>query len=114
MDFKAHLETANENLTGFKGVNPDAANGFTQLHMATMAEGRVSVKHKELIALSIGIVRQCTDCIGFHVKAAIKAGATKDEIAETVGVCVMMGGGPAYMYGVGALEAYDQLIGAES
>ncbi len=113
MDFKAHLETANQNLASFKGVNPKAAGGFTQLHMATMAEGEVGVKHKELIALSIGIVRQCTDCIGFHVKAAIKAGATREEIAETVGVCVMMGGGPAYMYGARALEAYDQLV-AES
>ena len=73
-----------------------------------MGDGALSVKQKELIALSIGIVKQCTDCIGFHVQAAMKAGATRSEIAETISVAIMMGGGPAYMYGARALEAYDQ------
>jgi alkylhydroperoxidase/carboxymuconolactone decarboxylase family protein YurZ len=49
------------------------------------------------------------DCIGYHVQGAIKAGATREDVADTISVAVMMGGGPAYMYGVKALEAYDQL-----
>jgi len=111
MDFQAELATTNENLANFREMHPLAAGGFTKLHNTTMYDGDVSLKHKELIALAIGIVRQCADCIGFHVRAAIKAGATKDEIAETVGVCIFMGGGPAYMYGARALEAYDQFMG---
>ena len=47
--------------------------------------------------------------IGFHTEAAIKYGATRDEIVETIGVAVYMGGGPSYVYGAQVLEAFDQL-----
>ena len=93
----------------FRDLHPDAAAGFTAMHHAALAEGVLSTKAKELQCIAVGIVTHCADCIGFHVRAAIKAGATREEIAETIGVCVMMGGGPAYMYGVKALEVFDQL-----
>lgn len=109
MDWKTELKSANENLATFGAAAPATTEGFSALHQAAMAPGALDIKQKELIALGIGIARQCVDCIGFHVKSAIAAGATREEIAETVSVCVMMGGGPAYMYGVKALEAYDQL-----
>ena len=48
-------------------------------------------------------------CIGFHTSAAIHHGATRDEVLETVGVAIYMGGGPSYVYGAQALEAFDQL-----
>lgn len=108
MDWTAELSNANQNLDNFRQTQPAAAKGFSALHHATMQGGAVGAKEKELIALSIGIAQQCIDCIGFHVKAAIAAGASRDEIAETVSVNIMMGGGPAYMYGVKALEAFDQ------
>lgn len=109
MDWKAELDNANANLDGFRKEQSETAAGFSALHKAAMAPGALPCKEKELIALAIGVARQCVDCIGFHVKAAVAAGATRDEIAEAVGVCVMMGGGPSFMYGVKALEAYDQL-----
>ncbi len=114
MDFSKELATTNDNIDNYRAEQPRGAAGFSRMHQAAMFEGAVSLKQKELIALSIGIVRQCADCIGFHVKAAIKAGASKEEIAETVSVCIMMGGGPAYMYGARALEAYDQFAGKEA
>ena len=109
MDWKAELAASNKNLDALRAAHPDAAKGFTGLHHGTLKAGALSVKEKELQALAIGIVKQCVDCIGFHVKAAIAAGATREEVAETVGVCIMMGGGPSFMYGAKALEAYDQL-----
>ena len=109
MDWNATLANANGNMDGYRDVQPDTAAGFTALHQAAMAPGALSVKEKELIALSIGIAKQCVDCIGFHVKASVAAGATREDIAETVNVCILMGGGPSFMYGVKALEAYDQL-----
>lgn len=108
MNFAKQLATTNDNLDNYLAEQPRGAAGFAHLHKAAMAEGELSVKHKELIALAIGIARQCADCIGFHVQAAMKAGASKAEIAETVTVSMMMGGGPAYMYGARALEAFDQ------
>lgn len=109
MDWKATLDHTNSLLTPFRAEQSDAAKGFRDLHNAALAEGALGTKEKELIALAIGISKQCNDCIGFHIKAAIRAGATREEVAETVNVCVMMNGGPGYMYGVKAMEAYDQL-----
>ncbi|SFL02764.1 alkylhydroperoxidase AhpD family core domain-containing protein [Loktanella salsilacus] len=61
------------------------------------------------MCIAIGIAKQCDDCIGFHVKAAIAAGVTREEIAETISVAMYMGGGPSFMYGARALEAFDQM-----
>ena len=62
----------------------------------------------ELIALSIGVTQRCDGCIGFHAKALKDLGATRDEIAEAMAMCVYMGGGPALMYAADALRAFDQ------
>jgi AhpD family alkylhydroperoxidase len=109
MDWKNELADASSNIENFRKVQSPAGDGFTAMHRAAMTPGALDAKQKELIALAIGISKQCVDCIGFHVRAAIKAGATREEIADVISVCMMMGGGPAYMYGVKALEAYDQL-----
>lgn len=109
MDWKAHLKETSENLNVFRQHEAETGHAFTALHRASMGDGALDKKTKELLALAIGISTRCVDCIGFHVQGAIKHGATRDEIAETISVAVMMGGGPAYMYGVKALEAFDQL-----
>lgn len=109
MNWSEQLAETNKYLDEFRKIQPKAARGFSAMHHGSMQEGALDVKQKELIALAIGISQRCIDCIGFHVKGAAAAGASRDEIAETVSVSMMMGGGPAYMYGVKALEAYDQL-----
>lgn len=109
MDWKTHLDESAATLAEFRQTHPKAGKGFTDLHHGTMGDGSLTPREKELVALGIGISKQCVDCIGFHMQSAIKAGATRDDIADTIGVAMMMGGGPAYMYGVKALEAYDQL-----
>jgi len=65
-------------------------------------------KTKEFIALAIGVTQRCDGCIGFHTKALKELGATKEEIAEVMAMCVYMGGGPALMYAADALRAFDQ------
>jgi alkylhydroperoxidase/carboxymuconolactone decarboxylase family protein YurZ len=59
------------------------------------------------------VATHCDACIGFHVKAAIRLGATREEVAETIATCVYMGGGPALMYGAKALDCYDRLSQAK-
>lgn len=113
MDFRHQLSITRDNLDNYQAEAPRGAAGFAKLHQAAMRPGALTAKEKELIALAIGIARQCADCIGFHTEAAMKAGASKEEIAETVTVSIMMGGGPAYMYGARALEAYDQFAGPQ-
>lgn len=58
--------------------------------------------------MAIAIAMRCDGCIAFHVRDAIKAGATRDEVLETIGVAIVMGGGPSVVYGVEAQEALEQ------
>ena len=87
---------------------PGPLGGFANLHKESVAEGTLSKKIKELIALGIGIAVRCDGCIAFHVHDALKVGATHAEILETLGVAIMMGGGPAAMYACDALDALEQ------
>ena len=90
--------------------NPGIAKGFVTMHKATGEEKALSAKHKELMALSIGITIRCEGCIACHVQGAIKAGATQEEIVETIGVAVMMGGGPSIVYGDKAYKAMKEMM----
>lgn len=81
---------------------------FAQLGAAATAEGALDARTKQLIALGIGITVRCDGCIAYHVHDALRAGASKEEILETIGVAILMGGGPAVMYGCEALEALEQ------
>ena len=60
-----------------------------------LKDGVLTTKVKELIALGIAVCTTCDYCIAIHVKKCFDAGATKDEIAEVLGVAILMGGGPA-------------------
>ena len=88
---------------------PDVAKAFGGLAAAATADGALDRKTKELVALAISIARGCEGCIGFHTQAAKKAGASRKEVIEIAGMAIYMGGGPSFVYGAQALEAYDQL-----
>ena len=106
------IHNINENLMPLRKAQPDAMAAFGQLARSAMAEGVVSAKHKELIALAIGITQHCSGCIGFHVKALHKLGCTRTELDEMLSVCVYMGGGPALMYTAEAIKAWDDMAPA--
>ena len=103
------IKNINESLGPFRKSQAAAMQGFSQLAQGAMAEGAISAKHKELIALAIGISQRCSGCIGFHVKALIKLGTTLAELEEMLAVCVYMGGGPSLMYAAEALAAWDAM-----
>lgn len=93
---------------------PEVMQGFGALAKAATAPGALDAKTKELIALAIGVSQRCDGCIGFHGKALVDLGATREEVAEALGMCVYMGGGPALMYAADALRAFDQFAAARS
>lgn len=84
---------------------PDAWGGFAQLNKQALADGALSTKTKELIALAISVAEGCDGCIAYHASGAVRAGATEKEAAEAIGVALLMRGGPATDYGPRALEA---------
>ena len=84
-------------------------NGFAGLFSKIMAEGALTVKQKELVAIGIAVAKQCEPCINLHVQKCLDADATREEILEAAGVAVMMGGGPAYTHIPLVIEALDEL-----
>jgi len=89
-------------------MSPEAWAGFGQLHDTAMADGALSAKVKELMALAIAVVKECDGCIAYHAKAAARHGATPEEVAEALGVALLMDGGPASVYGPRAWDAYRE------
>lgn len=87
---------------------PDVYKGFGGLHAAAFKAGALDAKTKELVALAIAITTRCDGCIASHAKGAARTGATDQEVAELVGVTILMNGGPATVYGPRAFAAYRE------
>ncbi len=87
---------------------PETMQGFSSLARSASKDGALDKKTKELIALSLGVAAHCKGCIGFHSESLIKLGATRQEVAEALGMSIYMGGGPSLMYAAEALQAFDE------
>jgi AhpD family alkylhydroperoxidase len=112
-DFKAITAEIDEYAIKLKALVPEALGAFGRLSHAAQAPGAVDHKTKELVALAIAVVVRCEGCIGYHARSAVRAGASRQEVAEVLAVAVQMGGGPSVNYAADALRAYDQFSGPE-
>ena len=97
-----------EPTTSLREAIPEVWAGFRQLHDAAIADGALPAKIKELMALTIAVVKQCDGCIAYHAKAAARRGATSEEVAEALGVALLMDGGTASVYGPRGWDAYRE------
>ncbi len=88
---------------------PDVATGFGTLSKAAKTDGALDLKTKELVAIGISVADRCEPCITFHCAALLAAGGTRAELAEALGMCIQMGGGPSMMYAAKALDCFDEL-----
>jgi AhpD family alkylhydroperoxidase len=113
-DHPTLIQNIGKSMATLRKVQTEAMQGFGQLAKAAMANGALSEKHKELMALSIGITQHCSGCIGFHVKALHRLACTREEFEEMLAVCVYMGGGPALMYASEAIAAWDAFDPAQA
>jgi len=106
------LDTLNPQHRALRRMIPDVYKGFGELSKAAMEAGALETSLKELIALTIGIVHGCDGCTASHARAAVRAGATREQAAEAIGVAIMMYGGPATIYGARAYEAFCEFADA--
>ncbi|MGQ3892777.1 carboxymuconolactone decarboxylase family protein [Legionella sp. CNM-4043-24] len=87
---------------------PEVMAGFGALASAATKDGALDKKTKELIAMALAVANHCPGCIGFHSQTLVKLKATREELIETLGMAVYMGGGPSLMYAAEALEAFEE------
>ena len=86
----------------------DTWTGFVAMHKAAVADGEVPVRLKEAAALAISVAKRCDGCIAYHAKAAAHAGATPGEVAEMLGVALLLDGGTASVYAPRAWQAFNE------
>jgi AhpD family alkylhydroperoxidase len=92
---------------------PGVYAGYAQLHGAAMGDdGALPARVKELIALAIAVTRECDGCVIAHARGAARRGATAQEVAEAMGVAILMNGGPSTVWGPRAYAAFEEFAGA--
>ena len=87
--------------------------GYRELSNAGAAKDLLGAKTRELIALAVAVTRQCDGCITIHMEAALKHGATRDEIAEALGVAIAVNAGATLVFSTRALDAYAATAAAQ-
>jgi AhpD family alkylhydroperoxidase len=85
---------------------PEVYSAFTRLSKAAQTPGALDSKTKEFIALALSIYSHCDGCIASHSRNLAKLKATEQEVAELIGVCIQMMGGPGTVYGPRAFAAF--------
>lgn len=113
-----HMDTIREELREpaleLRRLIPDVLRGYGEMSSAAMAPGELSVAVKELLALAIAVTRECDGCIVAHARGAAREGATRQQVAEAMGVAITMNGGPGTVWGPRALRAFDEAVAARA
>ncbi len=107
LDWNTYRQQLVAGVGSFGKLNPDIVKGYTTLSRAGEKAGHLDEKTRELIALAVAITLRCDGCITVHAAAAQQRGATKEEIAEVLGVAVSVNAGAAVVYSTSALDAFD-------
>jgi AhpD family alkylhydroperoxidase len=108
IDYQEVLTDLASPVADLRRAIPEVWSAYATMHRAALAEGELPAKYKELIALAISIVKRCDGCIASHARGAARRGATAQEVAEMIGLAVLLDGGPATVYGPRAWQAYQQ------
>jgi AhpD family alkylhydroperoxidase len=93
-----------------RGMIPEVMKGYAAMSGAAMAAGELPVAVKELLATVMAITRECDGCIVSHTRGAARNGVSRQQMAEAVGVAIMMNGGPGTVWGPRALRSYDEAV----
>lgn len=92
---------------------PVEAKAFLGLKAAAeRADGAIPEKYRELISIAVALTTQCSYCIDAHAVNAVKAGATREEIAEAVFIASALRAGAAVGHGLLALRLFDEASAA--
>jgi AhpD family alkylhydroperoxidase len=107
LDWPAYKAQLTKIIPSFAKLTPDSLKGYQVLSDANKANSKLGEKTRQLISIAVAITTRCDGCITFHTAAALKAGATREEIAEALGVAMAMNAGAAFVYSLRAMDAVD-------
>ena len=107
LDWNEYRDQINAAVKEMAAANPDIVKAYAGLHQANAKSTRIDAKTRELIALGVAITLRCDGCINAHTDAAIKAGATKEEVVDALAVAIMVNAGAAMVYSARTVDAFD-------
>ena len=106
LDWNLYLKQITSTIGQIATVSPDVVRGYRAISDAGQKTGKLDAKTRELISLAVAVTRQCDGCITVHTDAALKAGATREELVEALGVAVAVNAGAALVYSARTLDAF--------
>jgi len=107
LDWNEYQKQIGAQLSQFMKLTPDSVRGYQTLSAANAKDSKLGAKVRELISLAVAVTTHCDGCITVHTDNALKAGASREEIAEALGVAMAMNAGAALIYSLRTLDAVD-------
>jgi AhpD family alkylhydroperoxidase len=107
LDWNEYQKQIGAQLSQFMKLTPDSVRGYQTLSDANAKDSKLGGKVRELISLAVAVTTHCDGCITVHTDNALKAGATREEIAEALGVAMAMNAGATLIYSLRTLDAVD-------
>lgn len=104
-DWAAYRKQLSQRIAEIGRISPDTVRGYRELGQAGDKANLLGPKTRELISLAVAVTRQCDGCIAFHTDAALKNGATREEIAEALGVAVAVNAGATLIHAAKVMDA---------
>lgn len=108
-DWNAYRQQLGGRISEIAKLSPDTIKGYQSMGAAGQKSDLLGAKVRELIALAVSVTLRCDGCITVHTAAAVKNGATREEITEALGVAVTINAGAALVYSSRVLDAHAQL-----
>lgn len=105
LDWSSYRTQLGQRIADLGRLTPETIRGYRGLSQAGDKADLLGAKVRELIAIAVGVTRQCDGCIVTHVDAALKHGATREEIAEALGVAIAVNAGAALVFSSRAMDA---------
>lgn len=107
LDWNEYRRELKPRISELGQLSPDIVRGYVTLSSAGGQTNHLDAKTRELIALAVAVTTRCDGCITVHVDAALKHGATREEIAEALGVAVALNAGAALVYSARVMDAVN-------
>ncbi len=110
LDWETYRQQLAGRIKEFGALSPDAIKGYASLSRAGSGQGHLDAKTRELISLAVAVTTRCDGCIAVHAKAAVKAGASRQELVDALSVAIALNAGAAMVYSARALDAFEGLL----